>query len=238
MAKADILRDPKFAKRLEIACENQPLAPVGHGRQAWLRRRLADDFGLVVTNETTRKWFGGVAKPRPKAMAAVAKVLSVDVNWLTFGEEPEVTLRDRKKSSALANGAVNLVAGHIQLAGGNIYFPDEKQDDYNDVYAVVRGKHHAVNVVLGTVMSMFKVSVPTRAFDNTVIIAVPTRNPLVYEFFRLPPDVMKNRGQIRNDHGEFKVDREKEILSIGGLPLSQIRSFDNLDGVQPSDIAA
>lgn len=237
MSAGDIVRDEKFVKRLELACENHHLAPSGHGRQAWLRQRLNQDFNIDVSAEATRKWFAGVAKPRPKVMLALSKILDVDVSWLSLGVDQTEKPRDKAKRSAIAAGAVNFVAGHIQLAGGNIAFP-EGEDEQEDVFAIVRGKRHAVTVILGNVMPKFKIAVPQHAFANTVLLVVPTKNPLVYEFFRLPSEILKNHGRNRSGHGEFQVDRDGDILSIEGQPLPQIRSFDNLDGAQVKAAAA
>ena len=111
-----IIRDKSFAKRMEIACENHAYAPSGHGRQTWVRHKMHEKFGITLSPEAVRKWFAGESRPRPKVMTQLAEVLEVDEAWLALGLSPAATPRDQRKQNAMAAGAVNLVAGHIQLA--------------------------------------------------------------------------------------------------------------------------
>lgn len=123
---ARVVKDQDFAKRLATACENNPKAPSGHGRGRWLVRRLNEEFNVVVSPEGVRRWFAGEARPKPDMMSKVARVLEVDEAWLSLGANPLVTLREKKRQNALTNGAVNPVAAQLQLAGGNIAFPEEE----------------------------------------------------------------------------------------------------------------
>jgi transcriptional regulator with XRE-family HTH domain len=231
MSETRVIRDKAFAKRIEIACENHPLSPSGHGRQTWLRRAIEEKFGVKLSPEAVRKWFAGEARPRPKVMSQIAQVLQVDEAWLSLGLKPTATPVETQKRNALVNGAVNLVAGQIQLAGGSIAFSEEGSD--HEMFAIVRGKQHAVTVRLGNVESRFKLSVPVSV--STAIAVVPTVQPTVYRFFRVPAELIDEHGDNRGGYTEIELTRDGDLsYAIAGTPLPEIANFNDLDGTIPS----
>lgn len=76
-----------FATRLALAC-GMAQAPA-RGRQAWLRRRLAET-GAVVSAQAVNRWFHGAAMPARGKESAVAAALNVSPAWLfsRIGGEP------------------------------------------------------------------------------------------------------------------------------------------------------
>lgn len=218
-----VIRDREFAKRLEVAVENHHLAPSGHGRQKWLRDRIHENFSVTLSPEAVRKWFAGEARPRPQVMHQVARVLEVDEAWLSLGITPTATPREKQKQNALTNGAVNLVAAQIQLAGGNIAFPEEEEPDH-DLFAIVKGKQHAVSVKLGTSGSKFKISVLSKA--KTIVAVVPTERPTVYEFLNVPAELVAEHGTQRGGFRECEIEKARGGgYKIGGKRLAYINSF-------------
>lgn len=231
MSETKVIRDKAFAKRIEIACENHSLSPSGHGRQTWLRRAIEEKFGVRLSPEAVRKWFAGEARPRPKVMTQIAQVLQVDEAWLSLGLKPLATPVEKDKLNALANGAVNLVAGQIQLAGGSIAHTEEGSD--HELFAIVRGKQHAVTVRLGDTSSRFRIAVPSAV--KTAIAVVPTVQPTVYRFFRVPADLVEQHGDNRGGYTEIELTREGDrAYAVAGTPLPEIANFNDLDGVIPS----
>lgn len=231
------VRDKAFAKRMEIACENHPLSPSGHGRQKWVRDRLLEDFGLRMSPEAVRKWFAGESRPRPKVMTKVAQVLQVDEAWLSLGINPAETPREKRRSNVNAAGAVNLVLAQIQLAGGNAAF--EEESSFHDFFAIVKGQHHLVLVRMGSEDAKFKVSIPAEprsvavaSKPKTIILVVPTETPTVFDFVNLPPDVVE-AGVHKGGFIEVPVQREIGGYSSGGEPLPLITSFEHLEGFVP-----
>lgn len=166
-------------------------------------------------------------------MTLVAKALEVDEAWLSLGIKPDVTPREKNKRNATAAGAVNLVAAHIQLAGGNIAFPDDEADE-EDIFAIVRGKRHTVSVRLGTKDPHFKITVPGSAETGTTIVVLPTDAPSVYEFVRVPGELIKKYGKQKGGYVEVEIDRVNSNFSIGEDKLPLIVSFSDLDGEMPT----
>ena len=145
-----VIRDPDFAKRLTQACDALPLIPPKHsGRQSWIQREMTK-AGEEITSETVRKWFQGEAKPRPDKVAKLAQILQVDVSWLSLGVGAAVEPRQRRVRNAMADGAVNLVAGLIQMDGGHLAFPDSI-DTPVDLHAIIKGAKYDLHVSLGEV---------------------------------------------------------------------------------------
>lgn len=52
ISKPRVIRDKAFAKRLQLACENQPLCPeAGRGQQKWIYDQLLANHGIRVSPE-------------------------------------------------------------------------------------------------------------------------------------------------------------------------------------------
>ncbi len=222
-----VIRDKNFAKRIEMACEKHPLAPSGHGRGKWLRDQMMEQHGVSVSPEAVRKWFSGEARPRPKIMNYLARILNVDEAWFSLGITPSTTPKDQRKQNADAAGAVNLVAAQIQLAGGNIAFPD---DAGPDLFAIIHGKHHTVDVRLTGSDEKVTLIVPVRSSSSTVIAVTPTDWPTVYRFFRVPSELIDRYGNPRGGFSELSIERRQNTFFIGEDSLPEIQNFSDLDG--------
>lgn len=222
-----VIRDKNFAKRIELACEKHSLAPSGHGRGKWLRDQLLEQFAVTVSPEAVRKWFSGEARPKPKMMNQLARILNVDEAWLSLGITPTSTPKEQRKQNADASGAVNLVAAQIQLAGGNIAFPDEEGPD---LFAIIHGKHHTVDVRLTGSDEKVTLIVPTRSFTSTVIAVAPTDWPTVYRFFRVPSEYIDKYGNSRGGFAELAIERRQNSFFVGDETLPEIQNFSDLDG--------
>ena len=165
----------EFSERLELACEGNSHVPEPNfGRLRWFSEKLEERFSISRTQEGVRKWFDGLTLPRRPAMTALAELLEVDRAWLSDGTAPNLDLRERKLRNAEADGAVNVVAGFIQMAGANPAFPaaDDQQANagHIDLYAIIRGAQYAFHIVIATeVDSGFRFSVPVGANDSVVI---------------------------------------------------------------------
>lgn len=227
MSDSKTIRDKAFAKRIETACEKHPRAPSGHGRQTWVRKALEEQFGLKVSPEAVRKWFAGEVRPRPNIMSQIATVLNVDEAWLSLGLTPTHTPPEKTKLNAMANGAINLVAGHIQLAGGSIAYPEESSE--HDLFAIVKGRQRSVTVRLGTSESTFKLSVPVQT--QTTIAVIPTVNPNNYRFFSIPSDLIQEMGDNRGGFTDLVIEQAEGSYSVAGKALPEIATFTDLDGV-------
>lgn len=148
-----VIRDLAFARRLEQACDANFHCPeVNKGRLTWIRNEMAKKIGRTFPLQTVSRWISGESKPRHEKMKMLADILGVDSHWLYFGVEDEVSPRERKVRNAMADGAVNLVAGLIQMDGGHPAFPADDDErakrDRVDLYAVIKGASYAFHVAL------------------------------------------------------------------------------------------
>lgn len=210
-----IIRDPEFARRLESACDGHPHVPPLHrGRLTWIRDHLVKNFNLDVSVETVRKWFAGEAKPRPDKTALLAQLLEVDVSWLQIGIDQDLAPRERKVRNAMADGAVNLIAGFIQMDGGNPAFPDEADKraarDNVDLYAIIKGANYALHVALGTLEGGgFRFPVPVN-HEHVVVLGV-IRSGLRIDVIELTDDLIEKYGTRRGASIEVSLDRAAAV---------------------------
>jgi hypothetical protein len=168
-----------FARRLHQAADANPqVPPMNYGRLTWVREHLASRFGQTVALESVRKWFSGDAKPRDAKVKNLAILLEVDEPWLSLGSAPDLDRPSAKRSSANASGAVNIVAGVIQLEGGSVAFPAEDDSrsamKHIDLYAIIKGAQYAIHVSVG------------RLVDGNVRFVVPLSHDEVVQIGVLP----------------------------------------------------
>lgn len=206
-----VIRDPAFAKRLESACDAHPHAPEKHrGRLAWLKGEMAK-HGVKISYETGRKWFAGEARARPGKMETLAQVLGVDPAWLAMGIDAQFQPHERKVRNAMADSAVNLIAGFVQMDGGYPAFPDEKdqraRDDSVDLYAIIRGANYSFHVVFGdkTDDKELRFVVPTR-YDNVTVLGVIRDTSFRIQVYELSNEVIEQYGNNRGGSIEVVVE--------------------------------
>lgn len=223
-----VIRDKEFARRIAIACANHPQAPSDHGRQRWLMREMESRFHTTVSPEAVRKWFSGEARPRPQIMSVIARTLEVDEAWLSLGINPTSTPREKQKRNAMASGAVNLVAAQIQLAGGSIAFPEDQEDAGHDIFAIVRGKQIALTVKLADQTEKFTLSLYSKS--QMVVAVVPTKQPTIYDFVRVPTEMIEAHGRQRGGYTEIEVNRSGKNFTVHDEVLPLITTFENIEG--------
>lgn len=209
-----VIRHPEFAKRLDSACDSIGHCPPKHkGRQSWVMRELKTRFKEEVTPETVRKWFAGEAMPRPDKTALLAEMLMVDVAWLQIGVDPDMTPRDRKARNAVADGAVNAVAGFIQMDGGHPAFP--KGGHPVDLHAIIRGAKYDFHICTADADGHFHVPVDN---EELIVLGVTRGEGFCLEIYELTPDVIEKHGNRRGGSIEVTVPTKK---------LRRVESFSN-----------
>ncbi|MDF0602895.1 hypothetical protein P1J78_19305 [Psychromarinibacter sp. C21-152] len=115
----------EFGLRLTQALEASPHAPpTPHGRLSWLKREL-EKHGTKVSVNTVHKWCHGASRPREDNVRALSRLLKVDEVWLALGRKPVESPKHSADSAAKAKGAVLMLAGLIEVAGGRVTFPSE-----------------------------------------------------------------------------------------------------------------
>lgn len=207
-----IIRDPAFAKRFEQACDSHTLVPAKHsGRLTWIQRQLASRFKEDVSVETVRKWFAGEAKPRPDKMGKLAQLLEVDVAWLSLGIDPDMQPRERRMRNAMVDGAVNLVAGLIQMDGGFPAFPEESDKlatkNHVDLHAIIKGAKYDFHVSLGEPEGRkVRFVVPTNT-DSVIVLGV-VKQGFSIEILEITSDMI-SEGERHGGSIELMVDATK-----------------------------
>ncbi|UVK46747.1 hypothetical protein BPNPMPFG_002455 [Mesorhizobium sp. AR07] len=212
---------PEFGKRLERACDGNPdVPPLNHGRLGWFVEQL-EKHDVHSTKETVRKWFYGETRPRHRPMTALAQILKVDELWLSSGKAPEFTESQRRLHNVVAGGAVNVVAGFIQMDGGHPAFPlDTDTDAANNkihLYSIIRGASYRFHIVtvLGEGDDQHFV-VPHDARNTIVLGVVPGVEPFSVTIYELDWETIEEAGSRRSNGFDVK---------LGGPKWKQIKTF-------------
>lgn len=215
-----IIRDAAFAQRFKQACDKLKYIPRMHaGRLGWIRDNLIAVYGVKVSIETVRKWFAGEVKPRPDKLANLALLLEVQEAWLSLGIEQSLQPREVKAQNAMANGAVNLVAGLIQMDGGHIAFPSDgsfNEGSGIDLHAIIRGAKYDLNISLGVKDGGdLRFNVPVNHQELVVLGVI--RTGFSFEIF----DVSSEKIETGN-HTGLSID-----LLLPSDALNKIENFKN-----------
>ncbi len=231
--KQRIVRDKDFARRLDIAVSGHPLAPEGHGRQKWLRERVEGRFKIKLSPEGVRKWFAGESRPRPSTMSQIAQALEVDEAWLSIGITPTSTPEHKRQQNNVVSGAVNLLAGLIQMNKGHSVFPEGASETV-DLYGIIGGSQKSFVVRhIHQTEGQVKITVPTE-HERSVVTIVAQETPVAFTLLRLPTDNIGRHGVRQGGYFEIEIDYNGQNYRSGGEVLPLIRSFNNLDGEMPA----
>ena len=222
MPKPGIVRDIEFAKRLERALDQHDAAPSGHGRQRWLATKME------VSDETIRKWMNGEARPNRSRMRDLAKLLRQDEGWLALGIKPGVDDKKRAARNALADGAVNIVTGLIQIDGGHPAFPEEGDPEfgYADVFAIIRGKRCVFHVAAGISddSDILKFYIPLE-WERCTVLGFMRRDGLKISILNLSPILPGVHLESRGDFFELEVQRQGRFYTAEGKRIKEILDF-------------
>jgi hypothetical protein len=221
-----VIREPEFAKRLIQACDaHNHVPPLHGGRLTWIARELLARYDEQTSVESVRKWFAGENKPRADKLSKLAQLLEVDEAWLSIGVDPEMTPRERVVRNAMADGAVNVIAGMIQMDGGYPAFPEGNvADGIVDLHAIIRGGKYDIHVSHGEeVEGGLRFVVPKT--DESVVILGVIREGFAFRVYDLSPEVIATYHQ-RNVGSAQQRGLAVEILVPKNDPtLRRIDSF-------------
>lgn len=227
VAPNKIIRDPAFGKRFQIACDNHPDCPPLHqGRLSWIVQQFKIRFNVDTTSETVRKWSVGEVRPRHNTMVMLTQIFEVDLGWFSVGDETQ-TASERKKRNAIAEGAVNLVAGMIAMDGGHPSFPEQDDAMSNgvDLYAIIRGAHYRVKVVVGEDTGKhIEFPIPAN-YANLFVIGLVKKNKLNWDVLEIDTETIQKNIGVKNKPPTLKVERHGQQYIVGGDRLNEIVSF-------------
>lgn len=187
--------DRDLSDRITKACDGNAYCPPKHqGRYGWIRNELKSLNGTEVTIETVRKWIQGEARPRHDKLASLAQILGVDEGWLAYGAD-NPTPRERAAHNAAVDGAVNLVAGLIQMDGGAAAFPEDDKTGVH-LHAIIKGGKFDIHCTLGTREDgVLKFDAPS-PFEHLVVLGV-VRDGFTLKIYEIMHDLIasgKRRG--------------------------------------------
>lgn len=215
------IKYPEFRDRLLQAANSSSKVPVGYGRLTWIRDQL-DEKGVSITLETVRKWFSGEGRPIREKCTVLADLLGVDEAWLMLGHNFDLSLREQKSHRVLADAAVNLLAGMIQVHGGHPSFPAEGDEratrDKIDLYSIIKGAHYNFHVVPGTETEKgFVFPVQARRGPDVIVLGiVQIGEGFNFRVFEITDDVISQYGRNRDNRIDVitSLDALKEITTF------------------------
>ena len=197
-----------------------------YGRLNWFRKQYADRFGVEIATETVRKWFAGETKPRPQALRQLAEILQVDEAWLALGSVTDAKGR-RPVQDATADGAVNLVAGLVQMDGGTIAFPepDDKRAEAENlhIYAIIKGAQYPLHIVIGEQADggAWRFSVPVVARE-AVVLGLMRLEPFGFRIVELDSEGLGSVGARKGGFIEVELDSD---LRSGAHSWAEVTTF-------------
>lgn len=228
-APVRVIRDKDFAIRLDEACDAHPhVPPYNFGRRTWVKKEI-EKLGVKVSHETVRKWFEGETRPKQDKMRVLARLLGVDVGWLSLGLRPDVPAEEQKSRINKVVGAANLIAGFISINGGHPAFPDGGEDEEVDLFAIIGGRPRRFNVSLVLPQSdgKLKFNLPIR-YEKVDILGVVPRDSFACDIIKFDPDVVSRRGKNQGGHIELLAERVGRDYLAGRDKLHQVRKFAEL----------
>lgn len=184
---------PEFAARLNgVANVNPAVPPIAYGRLGW----FSDEFakrGLNVSKEMVRKYLAGENRPKADRMTALAEILQTDEAWLALGKSPQVETKQTVIRNAQVSGAVNVVAGLIQMHGGAPAFPEDNdlasERQHIDLYTIIRGARYAIHVALADRDDTgFRFPLPPGIGPDVLVLGLIQTSPLGFEIIELDPE--------------------------------------------------
>jgi len=221
---------PEFADRLKEACRAHGCAPpAGNGLQTWLRKRMG------VSDEAVRKWLTGESRPRPDMMHRLADALQVDEAWLALGLVPQLSPKERRVRNALAEGAVNVLLGFMQLDGATVAFPwrSDPQREFVSFYAIYRGVHTPFHVTLGAkIEDQYRFILPPEYTRCTTVGVIRTGRFSV-DFLYLATDMIEAHKINKGGYLELWVERQRQRrgyqVTGGGVPVPPFQDYEIID---------
>lgn len=220
--------DPEFSHRINTACDTNPQVPAyNYGRLTWVRDQLLKLHDLDVSLETVRKWFAGEARPRPDKMRTLAELLAVDQAWLSLGITPEMQPTEKKAFQNSSDGAVNLVAGLIQLHGGHPAAPEPNRirTKNANLMAIITGRLHAIHVALGREDHDAIIFKLPPDLSDLCVLAVVTHGGFKFDILHMHPDHLVKVVTNMGGYSELVVRRSGSDYTTKRHVWQRVRSF-------------
>lgn len=217
-----------FARRMKQACDaNSDIPAMNDGRLVWMQQKMEYE-GHEVSLQTVMRWYYGASMPRQKKLIGLAKVLSVSPSWLSLGRD-ERSKVDSTSRTISTEGAVNALAGHMQMAGVACAFPerDDSRGDLVHFYSIIAGRQHPIHVASGATddtQGRVVFQVPVRHSKAVVMLVVPIDQKTI-EVWHVPSNVIDASGEKESDLRTVSGKINGRVLSIGRFKIIPVVDF-------------
>lgn len=205
------IKYPDFGQRMIQAADVNPkVPPMNHNRLGWIVDQMQSRFGHSVTKETVRKWFAGETIPRAEASKYLAQIMEQSPEWLLLGVRTGVDTKTTKARNALASGAVNVVAGMIQMAGWHVAFAKKEDEAKYDFEVIIRGAKYQMHIASGRLVGGdWDFAIPTEAKDSFVIGLCPI-SPTCFTLIEIDQEHLEEVGSAKRGSYEITVHESFE----------------------------
>jgi hypothetical protein len=158
----------------------------------------------------------------------LAEVLEVDLAWLAIGSEGETSQGERKARNAMADAAVNLVAGMIAMDGGHPAFPDPNDSRASsvDLYAIIKGAQYSFKILVGQHdgAKSWAFAAPT-SYRDVFVLGLVRTGPFQWDVLELDTDTISKRRQSKSGHITIRVDKRGADYILGGQKIRRLEAF-------------
>lgn len=157
--------------------------------------------------------------PRQGVLVTLAEILRVDAGWLSVGTPVKAGSKERNEFEVGSSGAVNLIAGFIQLDGGTCAFPGDDELSRHkgiDLHAIIKGVKYDLHIATGFKK---KDAVTFRipfAVSDIIVLGVVRDETFSIRVFELPWSDVATRGKPENGHYVVNLDEsvDRPILNF------------------------
>lgn len=196
----------------------------------WIQKEMRTR-DVRVSLETVRKWLAGEGRPRPDKMDTLAKVLNVDVHWLTHGTRPDVAANLGEARENVSNAAVMYMAGLIGLSGAQVAFvdDDDPQSANTHFFAIHNGRHRRFFVVAGvkTTSGTMRFTLPV-SHEKTTLIGLVKMPSIRVGVYVIPEEVAAKFARVRGDFAELVMDWDGKTLSKEGFEIRPTKDLSEI----------
>lgn len=217
-----------FARRMKQACDAKEATPaLNDGRLVWIKTKMAAE-GHDVSLQTVMRWYYGAAMPRQKKLISLAKILGVSPSWLALGREDRSRV-DTTARRISPEGAVNALAGHMQMAGVPCAFPERGDPRAETIhfYSIIEGRQHPIYATPANPDQkghQVVFQVPGN-HSKALVLVVLSVDQKTIEVWHVPTESIDNAAERDSDMKTVAAKLNGRQLAIGRLKIDPVTDF-------------
>lgn len=214
-----------FGARLTETCDNTPgIPPLHQGRLTWFVREFQERYDYKVSKESVRRWFEGLARPRPSRFDHLCEILKVDPAWLGYGAVNSRVGASAPAAAINGDGAANILLGLLIGSELPVAQSDEKGVDLAGIY---RGRLSRIVVRSPVDEGDEKRVYLPENFENSNLILVE-RSELSAHVFFVPRDALENQLTSYGAGKTFTLKSGGGKIKVGDVALSPLERIAQL----------